>query len=645
MLKAISKILMTCGIAMTTFMQVYALDLPVKHINGRAFYYYRVDKKDRAFSLAERLGIKVSDIGKYNPQAKDGLQSGMMLTFPVTIDAKVVNGYLTTTYTPSKDETVYGLAKRFDIPVERIIAFNPQAAQSIQNTTLIIPLQPTSDIAIEPTPVKSAQPSQIVTNEDDEDIDNIPAQEPDESLTQIRTYTIAKGETLSKIARENDISVQDILAMNPKLDPHKYQAGERILLPPIINLDEPEVAVTAPQPIQQQPVYQPTIPVQQPQTVVVDETPEYPVEEEIAFEPIEKTSALSIGIMFPFMLNEEEESKSAKLFTEFYRGFLLAAKELSQSGHPIKIYAYDTSASSDSVTRILNRVTRDSINIFVGPDDQTALTRIGRFAAANNGYVLNLFAVKDDSYKYMPSMIQANIPHDYMYDKAIKSFIEKYKGTTPVFLSRTDGNNDKIEFVNKLKSELKKKGVTPVDLTFDGSLSSEKLEELSLEKSYVFIPISGNASEFTKFAPALNSFRKKMTNPDKFALFGYPEWVMFRNERLDYLHALNTTIYSRFFTSTDSPLADRISTQYSDQFGTDMLEAVPSQGLLGYDTAIFLIKSLRNNEGNFAESSMAYDGIQSGFDLSQPAGVKGLVNLNLYFITFGPRRTTTKVQL
>ena len=76
-----------------------------------------------------------------------------------------------------------------------------------------------------------------------------------------------------------------------------------------------------------------------------------------------------------------------------------------------------------------------------------------------------------------------------------------------------------------------------------------------------------------------------------------------------------------------------------------MIEAVPSQGLLGYDTAIFLIKSLRNNEGNFSDSSMAYDGVQSGFDLNRPAGVKGLVNLNLYFITFGPRRITTKVQL
>ncbi|MDE5843819.1 MAG: LysM peptidoglycan-binding domain-containing protein [Muribaculaceae bacterium] len=642
MLKAISKILMTCGIAMTTFMQVCALDLPVKHINGKAFYYYRVDKKDRPYSLAEKLGIKVSDIAKYNPQAKDGFQSGMMLTFPVTIDAKVNNGYYTTTYTPSKDETVYGLAKRFDIPVERLIAFNPQATQSIHNSTLIIPLQPAGEIVNEPKPVTSAQPTQI---DDEEDIDNVPAQEPDESLTQIRTYTIAKGETLSKIARENDITVQDILAMNPKLNPHKYQAGERILLPPIISLDEPQDAIATPQSVQQQSITQQSIPVQQSQTVVIDDIPQNTANEEIAFDTIDKITPLSIGIMFPFMLNEEEESKSAKLFTEFYRGFLLATKELSQSGQPIKIYAYDTSASLDSVTRILNHVSSDTINIFIGPDDQTALSRIGRFAASNNGYVLNMFAVKDDSYKYIPSIIQANIPHDYMYDKAIKGFIEKYKDKTPVFLSRAEGNNDKIEFVNKLKSELKKKGIIPIDLTFENSLTSENLDELSLEKSYVFIPASGNASEFTKFAPALNSFRKKMTSPDKFALFGYPEWVMFRNERLDYLHALNTTIYSRFFTSTDSPLADKIASEYNDQFGIDMLEAVPSQGLLGYDTAIFLIKSLRNNEGNFSESSMAYDGVQSGFDLCQPAGVKGLVNLNLYFITFGPRRSTTKVQL
>lgn len=643
---------MTCGIAMTTFMQVNALDLPVKHINGRAFYYYRVDKKDRPYSLAEKLGIKTSDIAKYNPQAADGFQSGMMLTFPVSIDAQIINGYYTTTYSPAKNETIYGIAKRFDVPVERIIAFNPHAAQSIHDTTLIIPLQPTADLAVEPQPTKSSQPTQVVIEE--EDIDNIPAQEPDESLTQIRTYTISKGETLSKIARENGISVQDILAMNPKLNPHKYQAGQRILLPPVISLDEPEIAETTPQPVQQQPavqpvqqqpVTQPSAPVQKPLPAVTNNTPLTTVKEKIAESSDEVTRPVSIGIMFPFMLNEEEESKSAKLFTEFYRGFLLAAEELSHSGQPVKIYAYDTSASIDSVTRILNHISRDSINIFVGPDDQATLTRLGRYASAYNAYVLNMFAVKDDSYKYISSMIQANIPHDYMYSKAITGFIEKYEDKTPVFLSRAEGNDDKKEFVNKLKAELKKKGINYIDLLFENSLTSEELAELSVDGSYVFVPVSGNASEFTKFAPALNSFRKTMTNTANFALFGYPEWVMFRNERLDYLHALNTTIYSRFFTSTDSPLADKIANEYSNQFGTEMIEAVPSQGLLGYDTAIFLIKSLRNNEGNFSDSSMAYDGVQSGFDLNRPAGVKGLVNLNLYFITFGPRRITTKVQL
>ncbi|MDE6224723.1 MAG: hypothetical protein K2M25_01135, partial [Muribaculaceae bacterium] len=261
----------------------------------------------------------------------------------------------------------------------------------------------------------------------------------------------------------------------------------------------------------------------------------------------------------------------------------------------------------------------------------------------NNSRENRNFYIGKKGFKEKIVYLDKNYREPTYYDKSIN--IEKYEDKTPVFLSRAEGNDDKKEFVNKLKAELKKKGINYIDLLFENSLTSEELAELSVDGSYVFVPVSGNASEFTKFAPALNSFRKTMTNTANFALFGYPEWVMFRNERLDYLHALNTTIYSRFFTSTDSPLADKIANEYSNQFGTEMIEAVPSQGLLGYDTAIFLIKSLRNNEGNFSDSSMAYDGVQSGFDLNRPAGVKGLVNLNLYFITFGPRRITTKVQL
>lgn len=631
MLNAIYKKLMAGGLVLCGLLNAGALNLPVKHINGKAFYYYTVDKKDRPYSLSEKLGVKRSDIAKYNPHAADGLQAGMLLTFPVEMDASVIDGYYTISYVPGKDETVYGVAKYFDVPVERIIEFNSQAANGIHNTTLVIPLQPTD---LSDTSTSDSE----LANEIEKPATN---QGNVKQLEQGRPYIIAKGETLTKIARDNNITVSDILQLNPGLDPHKYQAGQRIFIPKSASLVPSESNFPAPQPYQPDPK-----PVQTETAAISEEnTNDTVTPEEEAYIIDEPDKPVSVAVMLPFMLNEAEESKTAKLFTEFYRGFLLAAEDLSHSGSPVNIYAFDTAASTDTVSSILNQISPDSINIYVGSDDEAILSMLANEAASRNAYVLNIFAVKDESYKDNQAMIQANIPHDYMYAKAIEGFIDKYNGMTPVFVSRVDGQADKIEFTTELRKELDNKGIKYIDIPFRNSLNSEILAELSVDSAYVFVPVTGNHIEFNKIAPALKAFRETMVNPSNFALFGYPEWVMFRNERLDYLHALNTTIYSRFFTSTESPLAAKIAEDYKRQFGLDMLETVPSQGLLGYDTAIFIIKSLRNNEGDFSESSMAYDGVQSGFDITRPEGAKGLVNMNLYFVTFGPDRTTTKVQI
>lgn len=636
MLNAIYKKILAGGIAMCCIMQAGALNLPVKHINGKAFYYYTVDKKDRPYTLSEKIGVKRSDIVKYNPHAADGLQAGMLLTFPVSMDASVIDGYYTISYVPGKDETVYGLAKHFDIPVERIIEFNPQAANGIHNMTLVIPLQPT-DLT------ETSENGDDLSDDEPEQTNEAPVSGTVKQLEQGRPHIIAKGETLTKIARDNKITVSDILQLNPGLDPHKYQAGQRIFIPTTASLAPSETnLLPSPQP------YQPESKPIQPEVAVISEennNDDTITSDEEAYIADEQEKPVSVAVLLPFMLNETEESKTAKLFTEFYRGFLLAAEDLSHSGTPVNIYAYDTAASPDTVSAILNQISNDSIDIYIGSDDETSLSMLANEAATRNAYVLNIFAVKDESYKDNQAMIQGNIPHDFMYAKAIEGFIEKYKGMTPVFVSRVDGQADKIEFTTELRKELDNKGIKYIDMPFRNSLNSEILAELSVDSAYVFVPVTGNHIEFNKFAPALKAFRETMVNPTEFALFGYPEWVMFRNERLDYLHALNTTIYSRFFTSTESPLAAKIATDYTTQFGLEMLEAVPSQGLLGYDTAVFIIKSLRNNDGDFSESSMAYDGVQSGFDIARPDGIKGLVNMNLYFVTFGPDRTTTKVQI
>ena len=45
-------------------------------------------------------------------------------------------------------------------------------------------------------------------------------------------YTIKKGETLSKIAADHGITIEELLAANPTIkDPNKISEGQQIILP------------------------------------------------------------------------------------------------------------------------------------------------------------------------------------------------------------------------------------------------------------------------------------------------------------------------------------------------------------------------------------------------------------------------------
>lgn len=580
-----------------------ALSLPVKRVNGKAYYYYTVGKKDRFYELPSKIGVKRSDIVKYNPQAADGLQSGMVLTFPVELDAEILKGYYTTSYTPGKDESIYGVAKHFDVPVDRIIEFNPAANEGIHNLTLVIPLEKAvieSDNTLVETPSNQGK---------------------------TMPYIVLKGETLTKIAKKFNISVNDIIAVNEGMNPDKVAARKRILIPVV----EPVGDVAA-----------------VPETVAdtAQETEVVEISADTAVEEIVPVKPLKIALLLPFMLNEDTPSKATQLITEFYRGFLLAAETLSHSGEPVTIYAYDTESSSDTVAAIVRRPEMQDVNLIVGPGDEEQLSILANHTNGNGGYLLNAFAVKDSSYLTERSMIQANIPHERMYDKAICYFVEnRFKGFTPVFLSRVDGAADKIEFVTRLKERLAAENIPYREIAYRNFLGQDNLEDLNMtDSSYVFIPVSGSRIEFNKFAPALKNFKESVSLPSNVILFGYPEWITFRNEQLDMLQALNTVIYSRFFGIADSPLAAKLNDDYRNAYGLEMMDAAPNQGLLGYDTAVFIIRSLRNNEGDFSESSMDYDGVQSGFSLIHPNNAKGLVNDNLYFIDFMPGGVTTKTQ-
>ena len=578
--------------AATTFsLSASVKDLPIKSINGKSYYYYDVPQKETVYSLCHKLGISKEEIIKHNPSVADGLKYGTTLFFPVDDDSEHLtnkdvtdhNGSRTITHKVEKGQTIYGISTKYGISSEMLIKQNPIVSEGLkagQELHITIPGSGTQKVV----------PTQNDTN--------VAETKSEPSMTG---YIVKKKETFYSIAQAHGLTVAQLEAANPNVS--LLKEGQ------VLNIPSPESFIAE------------TVPAD---TITVETV-------------APKDSALTIAVILPFMLKEETPSKTAQRYTEFYKGLLLAVDSLRNNGTPIHLSAYDSEGSLDKVKELLETPEMKNNRIIVAPDNQAQLTAIGEFGRNNNIKVFNTFVVKDESYMHNPAMMQGNLPSAEMYRKAIDAYTERLSYSYPVFISMAGSPGDKADFVDDLKKNLTEKGIQFNDITIDGRLSSAELKQLPSKNSYTFIPTSAKQSDLNKIMPALIEWRDNDITATV-RLFGYPEWTTFRGETLTNMNNLNALVYSRFYTDDDNYRARALENKYKQWYGTSMENAVPRQGLLGFDTGMFLIKYLKY-------PAARYDGIQNGYTFISPNDADGWYNNVLYLVNFRPGGLIEKINL
>lgn len=589
------------GVSALISLQAAVKDLPVKKVNGRLYHYYEVPAKETVYSLCYKLDIPKDEMIKHNPAVADGLRAGMTLFFPVEgqeessrpTDSRVV------THNVTKGETIFGIAHKYGITTDEVIAQNPvlknglKAGQTLRITVAGEAVEPETP-AVPDRPAASAAPSQH---------------------TEMRGYIVKKKETFYSIAVANGLSVAALEAANPGVT--SLKEGQVLNIPTVVPGNDGKDTAEK-------------------ETVPVDSVaPSEPVQDELTAPA--QVQSTSIAVMLPFMLNEEPLSKNAARYTEFYKGFLLAVDSLRNSGTPIHVTAYDTEGSVLKVREAITDSAFRKHNAIIAPDNASQLAILAEYGRNNGVKVFNTFIVRDNSYLTNPAVMQGNMPSAIMYRKAIDALMERLAYSTPVFLTVKGEKGDKADFVADLRSALDAKGKTYMELEVDGRLTSSDLKALPSDGNYMFIPSTGRQADLNRMMPGIIEWRDRALTPTV-RLFGYPEWTTFRGETLENMHNLNTTVYSRFYTDEESARTAAVDARYKQWYGSKMENAVPRQGLLGFDTGMFLIPYIVKGDGG-------YDGVQNGYYFTSPGEGAGVYNDTLYFVTFRPGNVIEKARI
>ena len=654
------------SLAVSSLAQIQ-LNLPTTQIGDKEYYRYDSSNGESIYDIAAKLGVTKDYIIQNNPDAADGISNGMTLYFPTgktvtPAQATLKPQYPVLMHEVKQGETLYGLAKSYGTTIDELIAVNPGSENGIKiGQKLMIPSSRTNERAAvdadkqvhdafsqnsAPIAPLGSDPVYQTIN-DGEDIYiiakhyntsiesiliNNPGLKPDEYVagTKIKVvpntavpfnyervgrrnykYEVKRGETYASIATDNGISEAELKAANPDLK--KVKKGKTIILPkPYTEQVTGDMATI---PVEElRAYYQPRI---------------QDLYENLVAKRLE--NEVNIALVLPFQLHKNAPPKQAYLYTDYYKGFLLAMDSVSRiTNRHINIKVYDTQHNLNVTDSILALPELKSMNMIIAPSEPQQLARINAFGKANGVPVMNCFTTKNEDYLDNPYVYQVNTPTNEMMHDVMKWFDEQFKGYNVVFLNASS-ESDK-EMFEHMRTHINRKKYPTATINVSGDLTYNDISnQMNPGSKYVFIPSSGDKALVKKYIKALKQVKNERFDCD-LSLIAYPEYVLYLKDYQTDLQDVDTYMFTRFFNAKGFRTRD-LEAAYKTNFGGEPLSAVPNMAIYGYDTGMYLLKSL-GVDGIIDEETPLYKGIQTSFRWERGDNWRGYTNQAIEVVHF-----------
>ena len=156
--------------------------------------YYTVKKGDSLYSIARLYDVSVEDLKTFNKLVSNVLSIGQVLRIP-----DIVEKSDTSVYYVKKGDTLYGIAKSYGVSVDDIKRLNDLSSNSLSiGQELLIPGLSS------------------------------------ENVPNVKVYTVLKGDSLYKIANLYGISVDELKTAN-KLSSSVLSIGQQLVIPDSAN--------------------------------------------------------------------------------------------------------------------------------------------------------------------------------------------------------------------------------------------------------------------------------------------------------------------------------------------------------------------------------------------------------------------------
>ncbi|MBL7874026.1 MAG: LysM peptidoglycan-binding domain-containing protein [Cyclobacteriaceae bacterium] len=192
--------------------------LRMETINGKQFIIHRIDEKETLYGISRRYGVPITAILEENPTADGGLAVGQILKVPYVPKSKVQSSGIRI-HKVTAGETLFSISRLYDVSVDEVKAWNNLKDNSLSTG---------QELVIK----KKAPATETVST-----VSN-----------KSGVHIVASKETLFSIARQYGITVQQIREWN-NLTSDEVKIGQTLVVAEsmVTKPIEPKTEVKAPE--------------------------------------------------------------------------------------------------------------------------------------------------------------------------------------------------------------------------------------------------------------------------------------------------------------------------------------------------------------------------------------------------------------
>ena len=396
------------------------------------------------------------------------------------------------------------------------------------------------------------------------------------ALAQVNNFRdmhkVKRKETIFGIARDNGLTVQELIDANPEMNSPGYELkkGDYIKIPFPSNSQEPTSASST------QEISMPT----KPQVLDTDM----------------RQREIRVGIMLPL----HNINGDGKRMVEYYRGILMACDSLRANGISTDVRAWNVAEESD-INEILQDPHAADRDLIIGPLYTKQVKALGDFVRERNIRVLIPFSINSPEIFTNAMLFQVYQNGNLLNDGYVSRFYERYKNYHTVIIDCNDSTSTKGGFTSALRQKLELEGKKY-------SITNLRSSEAMFQKSFsttepnVVVLNTGRSQELNVAFAKLNGMT--MTRPQlQVSVFGYPEWLMYTSRNLDNFYKYDVCIPSTYYMNPVSSRTARFKEKYRWNFHQDMQNYHQRFAVTGFDHAYFFIKGLHMYGQNFTGAS------------------------------------------